>query len=98
MLFQVELSLEGVEDRLDALAQRFEEPAAGSFRFALAGAAQQLDAGVGNGGLELAAVVVLVPDHDLPWSGCGQGGVVVHQVEQDLAFVGFRAGERERDR
>jgi hypothetical protein len=50
VLFKVELSLEGVEDRLDGLAEWFEEPAASSFGFALAGAAQQLDSAVGDGG------------------------------------------------
>ena len=53
--------------------------------------AQQLDAGVGDGGLEVAAEVVLVCEQDLPWSGGGQGGVIVEQVEQDLAFVGLGA-------
>ena len=97
MLFEIELSLEGVEDRLDGLAEWFEEPAACSFGFALTGAAQQLDAGVGDGGLEVAAEVVLVCEQDLPWSGGGQGGVIVEQVEQDLAFVGLGAGERVPD-
>ena len=31
---------------------------------------------------------------DLLWPGRGQGGVVVQQAEQDLAFVGFGAGAR----
>ena len=75
MLFEVELSFECVEDRLDRLAQWFEELAAGSFGFALSGAAQEPDAGAGDGGLEVAAVVVLVRQQDLPWSGRGQGGV-----------------------
>jgi len=69
VLFEIELAFEGVKDRLDALAQWFEEPAAGSFGFALSGAAQQPDAGAGDGGLEVAAVVVLVRQQDLPWSG-----------------------------
>src|SRR5665647_3823307 len=48
VLFQIELSLKCVEDRLDALAERFEEPAAGSFGFALASTAQQLDAALAS--------------------------------------------------
>ena len=75
VLFEIELAFEGVKDRLDALAQWFEEPAACSFGFALAGAAQQPDAGAGDAGLEVAVVVVLVRQQDLPWSGRGQGGV-----------------------
>ena len=81
MLFQIELSLGRVEDRLECLAQRFEEPATGSFAFALASTAQQLDTTVGDAGLELAAEAVFVREQDLPWTGRGQGGVVVEQVE-----------------
>jgi len=97
VLFQVELALQCVEDRFDGLAKRFEETAAGSFWFALASTAQQLDAALGDAGLELSAEVVLVRDQDLPWSGNGQGGVVVEQVEQDLAFVRLGTGQREPD-
>ena len=39
--FEVELALVGVVDRLDGLAQRLEEPGAGSFGLAFAGRAQQ---------------------------------------------------------
>ena len=95
--FEVELAFERVEDRLHALAQRLEEPGAGSVRFSLAWAAQELDPGAGHGGLEVAAVVVLVGEQDLPGPGGGQGGLVSEQVEHDLAFVGFGAGDRERD-
>ncbi len=66
--------------------------------FAFAGPAQQRDALVGQVGLEVAAVVVLVADQDLPWPGVGEGAVGVQQIEQDLAFVGFRAGQGEADR
>jgi len=97
VLFQIELSLKGVEDRLDALAERFEEPAAGSFGFALASTAQQLDAALGDAGLELSPEVILVHKQDLPSSGSGQGEVVVEKAEQDLAFVGLGAGQREPD-
>jgi len=95
--FEVELAFERVEDRLHALAQRLEEPGAGSVRFSLAWAAQEFDPGAGHGVFEVAAVVVLVGDHDLPGPGGGQGRVVMEQVEHDLAFVGLGAGDRERD-
>jgi hypothetical protein len=36
---------------------------------------------LGDAGLEVAAVVVLVGEQDLPWPGGGQGGVIVEQVE-----------------
>ena len=68
--FEVELALEGVVDRLDDLPQWFEEARARRGVLALAGRAQQLDAGVGEGGFEVAAVVVLVRDQRL----CGLGG------------------------
>jgi hypothetical protein len=65
-LFEVELTLEDVVDRLDDLPQWLEEPGAGPFGFALTGRAQQVQPGVSEFGLELTAVVVLVRDHDLP--------------------------------
>ena len=51
-----------------------------------------------QGGLELAAVVVLVRDHDLVVAPAEQGGVRGQHGEQDLAFVGFGAGQGEPDR
>src|SRR5216683_1835610 len=57
---EVELALECVVDRLDDLAQRLEELGAGPFGLALAGRAQQARPGAGEGGLEVATVVVLV--------------------------------------
>ena len=47
MVFQVELTLERVEDRLHGLAERLEEAAAGALGFAGAGLAEQFDPGVG---------------------------------------------------
>jgi len=41
--------------------------ATGPLRFALAGSAQQLNPEVGEVGVEVAAVVGLVADQDLPW-------------------------------
>src|SRR6266545_5312519 len=63
--FEVELAFEGVVDRFDDLAQGFEEAGAGSFGFAVAGRAQQVDPGVGQRGFEVAAEVVLVRDQYL---------------------------------
>ena len=63
--FEVELALEGVVDRFDGLAQGFEEPGAGALGFALAGRAEQVQPGLGEGGFEVAAVVVLVRDQCL---------------------------------
>src|SRR5512135_2791728 len=63
--FQVELTLERLVDRLDGLAQGFEQVRAGAVGLALAGRAQQPHAGLAEGGLEVAAVVALVPDEDL---------------------------------
>src|SRR5215212_9573225 len=78
VLLQIELTLERVVDRLDDLAQRLEELAASPGWFALAGRAEQVQPGRGEGGLELTAVVVLVRDQDLPGPvGRGQGGVGV---------------------
>src|SRR6266545_3235131 len=95
--FEVELAFEGVVDRLDDLAQGFEEAGAGTFGLALAGRAQQVQPGRGEGGFEVAAVVVLVRDQDLSWSVPGQGGVG-EDVQQYQAFVGFGAGQRGPDR
>ncbi len=57
-----------------------------------------MDALAGEVGFEVAAEVVLVADQDLPWPCAGQRRVVVQKVEQDLTFVGLRAGERVPDR
>jgi len=44
VLFEVELALEGLIDRLDDLPQWFEQRGSGPLRFALAGWPQQPDA------------------------------------------------------
>jgi hypothetical protein len=72
--FQVELAFEGVEDRLDGLPQGWEQRGAGPVGFPAAGAAQQGQAGVGQLGLEAAAVVVLVGDQDLTGGGACSAG------------------------
>jgi hypothetical protein len=65
---------------------------------ALAGRAQQIQPGLDELGLELAAEVVLVRDHDLPDPPGGQLGIGVEDPEQGLAFVGLRPGQGEPDR
>ena len=96
VLFEVELAFEGVVDGLDDLAQRFEELGARPFRFSLAGGAQQAKAAVGQDGLEVMTVVVLVRDDDLAVAAGGQGGVR-QDAWQDLPLVGFGAGQGEAD-
>src|SRR3954468_4798443 len=55
VLFEVELALEGVVDRLDHLPEGFEELRSRPVGLALAGRAQQSHPGVGQGRLELVA-------------------------------------------
>jgi hypothetical protein len=98
MLFQVELSFEGVVDRLDDLPQRLEEPGARAGCFTGAGRAQQRDAVVVQRGLELAAVVGAVSDHRLTVPAVGERGVGVENAQQHLALVGLGPGEGEADR
>jgi hypothetical protein len=57
VVFEVELTLEGVVDRFDDLAQRFKETLAAAGFFASAGRPQQGDAAFGQGGFERAAEV-----------------------------------------
>lgn len=52
--FQVEVAFEGLVDRFDGLAQRFEQACAGPFGLALTGRAQQVDTGGGQVLLEKA--------------------------------------------
>jgi hypothetical protein len=66
---EVELALEGVFKGLDDLPQRLEVRPAGRVGLAFAGGAEQDEAGRGELGLELAAVVALVADDDLPARG-----------------------------
>jgi len=55
VLFEVELTFEGGEDRLDGLPQRLEELATGPLDLALAGSSQQLEPYLGEVGFEVAA-------------------------------------------
>jgi len=90
------LAFEGVVDRLDDLAQGLEEPGPGPGGLALAGGAQQAEAALGQGGLELAAVVVLVRDDDLP-GPAGAQGRVVQDGKQHLPLVSpWRRSARSR--
>src|SRR3982751_6571542 len=98
VLFEVELALEGVINRLDHLPEGFEELRSRPVGLALAGRAQQSHPGVGQGRLELVAVVVLVRDHDLAAPLAGQCRVGVQDAEESLALVGFCPGQREADR
>ena len=62
VVFEVELAFEGVIDRFDDLPEGFEESVTGGWCLALAGWSELGDALVGQGGLEGAAVIVLVAD------------------------------------
>src|SRR5882757_10133795 len=66
VLLEVELAFEGVVDGLDDLPQWLEVLPAGGLGLALAGRAEQGEAGPGEGGLEVAAVIALVADDGLP--------------------------------
>ena len=70
---EVELGLEGVVDGLDDLPQWAEVLPPGWFRLALAGGPQQGQPGGGEDGLEVAAVVALVGDDDLPGPASSRG-------------------------
>jgi hypothetical protein len=84
-------------DGFDDLAQRLEIPGAGRCGLALAGRAQQRDPRRGDGGLEVAAVVVLVADQRLAGPGGQQARVGGEHADEHLALVGLSAGQGERD-
>jgi hypothetical protein len=95
----VDMALEGLADRLDDLPQRLEQLRSGPLGLALAGRTQQLDVQVGQLRLEFAAEVVLVADQPLAgWQVGDQRRFRGEDVEERLAFVGLRPGQRERDR
>jgi hypothetical protein len=83
---EVELSFEGVVDRLYDLPQWLEVLAVGGLGLSLPGGAEQGEA-CGEGGLEVAAVVAA--DDDLPWAG--RQAPVSENAEQDEPLVGVRA-------
>jgi hypothetical protein len=96
--FKVELALEGLVDRLDDLPQRLEQLRSGPLGLALAGRPQQPDVQLGQLLLELAAEVVLVADQRLARTLGGEPRFDGEQVQQRLALIGLRPGQRERDR
>ena len=59
VVFEVELAFEGVEDRLDDLAQWLEEPLPCSWLLAFAGRSEQIDPTRVEVGFEGSTVVVL---------------------------------------
>jgi hypothetical protein len=82
----------------DDLPQWFEQVPAGPWPFPLASGAQQTHAQLGQVGLELATVVVLVGNEGLVVPADQQGRVGGQDAEEGFAFVGFGAGQREADR
>jgi hypothetical protein len=76
VVFEVELTCVGVEDRFDGLAQGREEPGAATVGLALAGWSEQGQAGLGEGGFELGADIVLVPMMIWPGGGALRVGSV----------------------
>lgn len=86
-------AFQGVEDRLDGLPQRLEEPGVQTFQLAFAGRADEPDAGLGQLVLEVASVLAFVAQQ------CRAGHLsAVEQRGRGMPFVGLRAGERPRDR
>src|ERR1700722_19032334 len=96
VLFQVKLALEGVIDGFDDLAQRLEELRPGPFRLAFAGRPEQGEPFCGEGGLEVAAVVVLVADDDLARAAV-RAGSAARDARQGLALIGLGPGQGERE-
>src|SRR5437879_4528842 len=96
--FEIELTLEGVVDGLDDLAERFEQTGTGSRWLGLVGGTQQLHAAVVEEGLELGTGVSLVGDEELPGASLQQLGVGFQQVAGDVTFVDLGVHQRERHR
>ena len=96
--FQVQLRFEGLIDRLDNLAQRFEQGATTAFGLALACRTQQPQPRAGEFGLESGTEIVLVRDQGLSRPLRGQDRVGVEDAQKYLSFVGLRAGQREPHR
>ena len=90
-----ELVFEGVVDRFDGLTERFEELFARPWCFCFGGGSDEADPSRLEVFLKGAALVSLVRHERLAlagYLGVGQHG------RADVAFVGFGAGESERDR
>ncbi len=97
MLFEIELALEGLVDRLDDLPEGFEQGCSGPFRFTFAGRPQQPDALFGEVAFEVLAGVVLVADQCLSGPGGDEAGFGGEEVQQGLALVGLGPGQGEGD-
>jgi hypothetical protein len=95
VLFEVELSLEALVDRLDDLPQRLEQFSSGTLRLTLAGRPQQPEVQLGQLVLEVTAEVVLVADQRLSGPGGDQLRFGSEQVQQRLALVGLGPGQGE---
>jgi hypothetical protein len=91
---RVQLAFEGVVDGLDDLAQRLEELAARPSGLALAVRAQRAQPGLGQGGLDLAAVVVLFADQNLAGQQAGHPGII-QDGQQHLPPASVGAAYRE---
>ncbi len=98
MSLEVELTLEGLVDRLDDLPQWLEQLRSWPLGLAVAGRPQQPDAQVGQLLLEVAAEVVLVADQCLALPLGGELRLDGEKVQQRLALVGLGPGQREGDR
>src|SRR5271157_6299672 len=94
--FEVELGLERGFDRLDELAQGFEQWARRPIAIALVGGTDELDAVAGQEGLEFFGAIALVGEDPLP--GAQQGGLGLEEVPGHLALVDPRVGQRKGDR
>ena len=94
--FEAELVFECVEDGLDDLPDRFEEAGPRAGLLFRSGWTKQGESPCREGFVEVVAEVVLV-GCDGPAGHQGQRGRVDH-VQQGLAFIGFRPGDRERER
>ena len=93
--FEAELAFEGLVDRFDDLAQGPQELCAGPWGLGSGGRAHHGDADVVEVGFERSRAVAVVGDEGLARPGDpGRGD----HVRADFALVGFRAGDRERDR
>ena len=97
MAFQAGLGFEGLVDRFDDLPQRFEERGSATSGLTLAGGARLCYPGPGEGGFEVAAVVVLVADQDLPGAAGDQAGLGFEDAQQHLPLIGLGSGQGEHD-
>jgi hypothetical protein len=95
VLFEVELPLEALVDRLDDLPQRLEQFSSESLRLTLAGRPQQPEVQLGQLVLEVSAEVVLVADQRLSGPGGDQLRFGNEQVQQRLTLISLGPGQGE---